>query len=411
MTPFRRLRARTVTALCAIVASGAVLAGVLTLPAAGWRTVLPMVAAVVVTCAVLGRWPASRPRLAPAAGLVAATSALGTVTGLHPRSLLHAGLMALVEYGVLLLLIFLVVRFTEPRRAAVVGGCLALSESAVMLRLEPPSEPFEVLGQFALFVLVAGVAAAVGGYLRSLDARRLRSVREARATQRLQLASDLHDFVAHDVSGIVALAQAAQVVGGGGQDQVLPLLRRIEAAGLQALASLDRTVLMLGDASGGPSVRGSETGEVRGSPYGLGDVAAMVDRFRASGRSEVVLESLLTAEHLAEVPREVASTAHRTVAEALTNVRRHAGSCAPVRISLRVDGDPAERTLVVGVANDTGADGAGPASAGLDEERRGGGTGLIGLKGRIDALGGTLTAGPHGNDGWRLLAAFPYTAG
>ncbi|MGW7057985.1 sensor histidine kinase [Streptomyces sp. NPDC054904] len=407
MKQHQRLRTWTLTALCATVSAGAVLAGVLALPAAGWQTVLPMVVAVVVTCVVLGRWPTSRPHLAPAAGLVAATSAVGTATGLHPRSLLHAGLMALVEYGVLLLLIFLVVRFAEPRRAVVVGSCLALSESAVMMRLEPPSALFEVLGQAALFVLAAGVAAAVGGYLRSLDSRRLRSVHEARKTQRLQLASDLHDFVAHDVSGIVVLAQAAQVVGGGaGQERVLPLLQRIEAAGLQALASLDRTVLMLGETPGAPVAAGAGSGEVRSSPYGLGDVTDMVDRFRASGSSEVVLDSLLTEEHLTEVPREVASTAHRTVAEGLTNVRRHAGRASLVRISLRVEGTPRHRTLVVGVTNDVGA-----AGAGFDEPRRGGGTGLVGLRERVGALGGTLTAGPHEDDGWQLLASFPYAAG
>ncbi|MFF3015272.1 sensor histidine kinase [Streptomyces sp. NPDC057939] len=433
MEQHRRLRAWTVTTLCAAVAAGAVLTGALALPAAGWRTVLPMVVAVTVTCAVLGRWPASRTRLAPAAVLVAATSAVGTAAGLHPRSLLHAGLMALVEYGVLLLLVFLVVRFAEPRWAVVAAGCLALSESAIMLRLEPPSDPFEVLGQLSLFVLAAAMAAAVGGYLRSLDSRRLRSVHEARKAQRLQLAADLHDFVAHDVSGIVVLAQAAQVVGGAGQEQVLPLLRRIEAAGLQALASLDRTVLMLGEVPGGPVASGAEAGEVRSGPYGLGDVTDMVDRFRTSGRSEVVLESLLTEEHLTEVPREVAATAHRTVAEGLTNVRRHAGSASSVRITLRVEGNPPDRTLVVGVTDHTGAnragadhvgadragtdaaaaaaDGTGSVGGGFGRARRGGGTGLAGLGERVGALGGTLTAGPHGEDGWQLLASFPYTSG
>lgn len=108
----------------------------------------------------------------------------------------------------------------------------------------------EAAAQSSFFALGAAAAAATGGGLRTLETRRIRAVHEARRSQRLQLAGDLHDFVAHDVSGIVVLAQAAQVIGADRPEEVLPLLRQIEASGLQALGSMDRTVHMLRSSDG-----------------------------------------------------------------------------------------------------------------------------------------------------------------
>ncbi|WP_405193528.1 sensor histidine kinase [Streptomyces anulatus] len=400
LNPQRGLPAGAVRAACTTVLVLAMLTAVLTWTEAGWKTVVPMATTVVVTFTVLGWWPKTRPVLAPAAATVAAVTALGTLIGRPSRSEGHAGLMALVEIAVSLLMIFMVVRFEPPRRALPLGSALALSESTVLLRLEMPPTLAQALGQSAMFMLVGGGAAVVGGYLRSLDSRRTRSVHEARKAQRTQLAADLHDFVAHDVSGIVVLAQAAQVVGGTGRhEQVLPLLERIEAAGLQALASLDRTVLML-NASGAD---GASAGDVRSAPYGVRDIADLVQRFTTSGYTEVDYACALTDEEIAEVPREVAETAHRTVVEALTNVRRHAASTTAVRVSVRINGNGRNRALVVDVSNSAQA--IGP--VGFGGPRSGGGTGLVALTERVTVLGGEFTAGPYGDDGWRVLAALP----
>ncbi|MFF8500084.1 sensor histidine kinase [Streptomyces anulatus] len=402
LNPHRGLPAGAARAACTAMSVLALLAAVFTWTDAGWKTVVPMAVTVVVTFTVLGWWPKARPVLAPAAATVAVVTALGTLIGRPSRSEGHAGLMALVEIAVSLLMIFMVVRFEPPRRALPLGSALALSESTVLLRLEIPPTLAQTLGQSAMFMLVGGGAAVVGGYLRSLDSRRTRSVHEARKAQRSQLAADLHDFVAHDVSGIVVLAQAAQVVGGAGRhEQVLPLLERIEAAGLQALASLDRTVSMLNTSGADGSSAGA--GDVRSAPYGVRDIDDLVQRFTTSGYTEVGYECALTDETIAEVPREVAETAHRTVVEALTNVRRHAASTTAVRVSVRVAGDGRDRALVVEVSNTAQA--IGP--AGFGGSRSGGGTGLLALTERIAVLGGEFTAGPYGDDGWRVLAVLP----
>ncbi|WP_145806249.1 sensor histidine kinase [Kribbella amoyensis] len=224
--------------------------------------------------------------------------------------------------------------------------------------------------------MCAGLAAAVGGagrYLHLLDRRRVRAVHEARQAQRLGLARDLHDFVAHDVSGIVAQAQAGQV----SKDPAIAqeALRRIEAAGLRALASMDRTVHLL---SPGPA------------RYGLADLPDLVEQYA----SDVTLELPPL-----EPPREVGAAAYRIVAEALTNIRRHAP--ATTRITVAV-GQAADRLTTVVTNHTTNA-------TPVRSSRRGGGLGLVRLTELVEALGGELEAGPVPG-GWQVSATLPLGA-
>ncbi|MER5733304.1 histidine kinase [Streptomyces sp. NPDC002138] len=401
-----RLRNAAPGALCAVLGAGALTAALLTAPSAGWRAVLPMSVAVVAALALTG-FPARVP-LVPTAAAVAVTSALGTAAQFPPAAETQqgpVGLLALAEVAALLVLVLLLARRAPARQAVVLGSVIALLESTVVLRLQLPPTVLEAAAQSAFFALGAIGAAAVGGYLRTLESRRLGAVRDARRTQRLQLARDLHDFVAHDVSGIVVLAQAAQVVGATQPDKVLPLLAQIEAAGLQALGSMDRTVHML-DGADATAAGGGRGGEGRPQAYGLTDIVDVIDRFRASGRAEVDLDIDLTPAHVARVPREVAATAHRAVVEALTNIRRHAPTTPLVRVRVLPDltGPVPGPVLAVSVTNSAPSlhDG------GLGERaRRGGGSGLEGLAERAAALGGTLDFGVRADGGWRTSATLP----
>ncbi|WP_169515731.1 histidine kinase [Amycolatopsis nigrescens] len=96
----------------------------------------------------------------------------------------------------------------------------------------------------AFWALGPAFAAAVGLYFRYQQNARDRAVAAARRAQRLDLARDLHDYVAHDLSEMIAQAQAAQLAGEP-DPAVLVALRRIETAGLKAMSSMDRTVHML----------------------------------------------------------------------------------------------------------------------------------------------------------------------
>jgi signal transduction histidine kinase len=123
------------------------------------------------------------------------------------------GLLGLVEAAGLLALLALVVRTAPVRVAWWLGVLLIVTDLAYLLRVPPP--PTLAAGMATLMVWFAGPVTALiaGGYPRLAEARRRRSVDEARRTQRRQLARDLHDFVAHDLTGIVVQAQAAQRVG------------------------------------------------------------------------------------------------------------------------------------------------------------------------------------------------------
>lgn len=220
--------------------------------------------------------------------------------------------------------------------------------------------------------------------------------------------------MAHDVSGIVVLAQAAQVIGADRPEEVLPLLRQIEASGLQALGSMDRTVHMLRSSDGtapAPAVRDA-TDASPPVAYGLEDIVDAVDRFRTACRAEVRLDMDRSPERIGRVPREVASTAHRVVMEALTNIRRHAGTAPWVTVSVTPGPERPRPVLIVSVTNGRPTGGE-TADGRLGDRERPGASGLRGLAERARALGGTLESGvhgehgEHGEHGWRVTAVLP----
>ncbi|WP_305785737.1 alpha/beta fold hydrolase [Symbioplanes lichenis] len=225
-----------------------------------------------------------------------------------------------------------------------------------------------------------------GVYLRSLDAARLRAAAEGRREQRLRTARDLHDFFAHEVTGIVLEAQAARL---DADDGTAATLTRIEEAGQRALAAVDRAMEL---------TRSSE-------PAGLDDLADVVGRF-ASGAPMTVR---LDAAPVGVLDPAVAGTARRVVMEALTNVRRHAATAGTVLIRVRREAT----ALIVSVSDDGDAPAAGglvtaaPGGGASAAARPAGGTGLAALSRDVAALGGSLQAGPGDPAGWTVRAALP----
>ena len=289
-------------------------------------------------------------------------------------------LLVLAEVGALLVLAAFAVRVAPAGWWLRLAVLPAVAVPAFLLRYGWVPVTGPALGGFAAWTLVAVCAVAVGAYLRRLDAARVRSVTEARRAQRLQLARDLHDFVAHDVSGMLAQAQAGQLLASRDPAAAAAAFRRIEQAGLQALASLDRTVHMLDGAL----------------PAGLADVPELVARFGSAVDASVDLDLVL--------PREIGATVYRVVVEGLTNVRRHAPGASRVAVRVGLRGS----SVVVCVGDSGAGPGrfAGRGLGGLGLGRRGG-LGLPGLAERVEALGGTLVAGPDGAGGWRVEASLP----
>ncbi|NEC43377.1 histidine kinase [Streptomyces sp. SID8016] len=416
-----RLQERAVAPVCAALAPGGVAVALLA-PAGGLQA--GATTAVAVLGVLVVAWRRHRPRtVAWAAAGVAAASALGTLFSSPPTTVRATGLATLVEIAALLLLVCLVARYAPVRQAAALCSILGLLSSTALFRLHVPPSAVDAAAQSAFFALGTIAAAATGGGLRSLETRRVRAVREARQHQRLELAADLHDFAAHDVSAVVVLAQAAQVIGADRPEELLPLLRQIEESGQQALGSMDRTVHMLrtpGDSPGSPDA--PQASPPPGT-YGLEDIVDVVDRFRAAGPADVRLDMDRRSEHVRRVPHGVAGTAHRVVVEALTNVRRHAATAPWVAVSVLLDrAEDADPVLTVSVANGPPAPG-GTGGGHLGDRVHPAATGLAGLSERTRALGGTLRFGaaqenhgartddgPHGRPGWQVTATFPLPA-
>jgi signal transduction histidine kinase len=241
--------------------------------------------------------------------------------------------------------------------------------------------------QFAfLCALGWGGAVAIGLVLRETDTRRRAALEDVRSTERMELARELHDVVAHHVTGIVVAAQAAAVVARTSPDDVDRALAAIETAGTDALAAMRRMVGVL---------RGQDSDGARSPGAELAGVSRLIAQFDPDERL-VRLTTDPGLEH-AVLPAGVAATGYRVVQEALTNVRRHAPEAAAVEVDIRIR----EGALQVTVRND------GVPAVPAAPRGGSGGFGLAGMAERVKALDGSLTAGPTGPGVWTVAAHIP----
>jgi signal transduction histidine kinase len=237
--------------------------------------------------------------------------------------------------------------------------------------------------------LLWGGSLAVGLILRDADARRLAALAAVRTAERLRLARELHDLVAHHVTGIVVRAQAARVLAGhpvASEQDDAEVYREIEEAGSGALTAMRRLVGMLR----------TDAGDSPAPASGIRD--AVLDA--ASGHGGISPSLPDELDDLTVAP-ELITTVHRVVLEALTNVRRHAPEATEVQVAARVQHEPVGDLLILEIVND-GANGS---------HQEGSGYGLIGMTERVTALGGTLRAGTEPGRRWQITVRFPIDDG
>ncbi|MFB7631519.1 sensor histidine kinase [Streptomyces sp. NPDC056149] len=331
------------------------------------------------------RWlTVSRRAALAAAGSWAVTLAL---VALPTRS--AAGTWGLPETVALLGILLATARRAEPPRAAVVL-CVALGTAVVggPLRMRHYGD---LVNYAFVLTLAVGAVLGLGVYLRALDARRARAVAAVRQGERLELARDLHDFVAHHVTGIVVQAQAARTIRATAPEQVDAMLFGIERAGLETLDSMRRLVRVLREEEG----RGVRPGELYAA---LAELAA---DFSRRGGPDVTVRIAADARRVRLAP-EIETSVQRVVQEALTNVRRHAPGATTVALRAALRGPQPRSQLTVEVRNGPSGERGAAAPAGGR-----GGFGLVGLRERAEAVGGALTAGPLPEGGWQLTASFP----
>lgn len=220
------------------------------------------------------------------------------------------GAFSMWEVAVLLALLCILARWGTGIAAVLGAALLTLAEAMWLVRFIPDVGT----GGIALWSLAALLAAGVGGYPRLAERRTRRRIAQAAQQQRRQLERDLHDYVAHDVSGILAQAQAARFARLDDPAIVKRTLEDIEASAERALATMDRTVRLL-RADG-------ETAPRR--PIlrpGLAELPDAVAAFALTVHGRVTLKVDLEP---SEIPDPSGELVHRVVIEALTNVRRHA---------------------------------------------------------------------------------------
>ncbi|KAB2347407.1 sensor histidine kinase [Actinomadura rudentiformis] len=246
-----------------------------------------------------------------------------------------------------------------------------------------------------LTVLVA-IAIGAGLWLRAIDARRARALVAARRDERLELARDLHDFVAHHITGIVVQAQAARFTAGSGAaqdpEQLDTMFAGIEKAGTEALTSMRRMVGLLREAQHtGPDT--DATGQSKTRPVGgLTQVEELVVAFKDPPAT------LEISDELGVLAPEVATSVHRIVQEALTNARKYAADATAVRVGVWRTHEGVQVTV-----RDNGRGTSQSARRRLPS----GGFGLVGLGERVEALGGRIHAGPRPEGGWEVVAVLP----
>jgi signal transduction histidine kinase len=265
---------------------------------------------------------------------------------------------------------------------ALVGLAVYFTLAALLGRVDPatPATVAAHLGWLLLVLLVAEVATT--GRQRRLEAERTRAeeVRRRAGEERMRIARELHDVLAHNISLINVQAGVALHLMDDQPGQSRSALVAIKQASNDALGELRSVLDVLRQGAEQPP---------RSPASGLAHLGSLV-----AGAGSTGLEVRTQVEGTPRpLPVGVDLAAFRIVQEALTNVTRHAGPASATVVLSYGKGD-----LAVQVDDD----GRGPAAA-----ADGGGNGIRGMRERVAALGGELTTGPRPGGGFRVLARLP----
>lgn len=288
---------------------------------------------------------------------------------------------------------------TASRRTAWAGVALLLAGTGVGRLVAGYSlllHELVFLG-WASAAVLAGQALAARGERAAAERERVAHAHDqALAAERLRIAQDLHDSVAHAMATInVQSGVAAHLVDRRPQ-QAAQALEAIRAASADALDELGAILGVLRQDGAAP----------RAPLAGLDGVAELVERARADGLRVTQSGVAGDVEHTPGVPATVGAAAYRVVQEALTNARRHAGADAAVTVGLdTVDADHRIPGLQVTIIDDGGVRRGSGATA--DAGAAASGFGLVGMRERVEASGGTLTTGPLPAGGFRVVAHWP----
>jgi signal transduction histidine kinase len=328
-----------------------------------WR---PFATIVAVGLAPVMLWRRTQPLACVVVGFGTAM-ALGLATLAGGPS--HVGLNAMIY---ILVLVYALVRWGSGRE--IVIGLMFVLVAAVIGTVADYTGPSQIIGGFGILTAVAAGGAAFRYRAESWR----RALEQIRSQERVGLARELHDMVAHHVSAIAVQAQAGRALAGQRPEAGLEALAAIEGEASQTLAEMRAMVRVLRE--GAPA-------EYTPQP-GVADLASL------ARRDPVPVVDVEVPGDLDELPLQVDAAVYRLAQEALTNALRHARNASRVEIRV-VEG---EGRLRLRVTDDGQIDPARPASHGF---------GLLGMTERVQLLGGTLRAGPASGGGWTVDAELP----
>ncbi len=374
--------------------------------AAAAAPVLPSLLVAAVAAAQLGhRSNSARSPLAAAVGLSVLLAVPLLWRRRHPVATFAVlAVVALVQWAAdvrlladvaLLIALFAVFERSSARVNWLAALVLGLGAVLADLRWERPGDRVQTLmlltvtAAAALFAGIAvrnrrtALAAAIERGER-LERERHQQALLDLAAERARIAREMHDIVAHGLSVMVRLSDAAVAKLPVDPARSSSVMAQVSATGREALEDMRRLLRVLRTEGDGVALRPQP---------GVADLDALFQQVRATGLD---IEPTVTA-----LPpglgRDVELVVYRTVQEALTNVIKHARQ--PTRVQVTLTGGPEQ--IVIEVADDGAAPSACPARPAADRH------GLTGMTERVAAYGGRVQAGPGPVRGWCLRASVP----
>ena len=307
--------------------------------------------------------------------------------------------------GLALLIALYTVAAMRPRRDALVcAGLLEVVAVTALLLYVYSKWWFDAIFVSGMIAAALGLGLYVTArraYLAELHDRAERLEREAdqqaalaAAAERARIAREMHDVVAHHLTVMTTLAEAAIAAAASSPEKANDVMRSVAATGRRALADTRRLLGVLREPAGQDSASQDSTGTLQPVPD-LSQLDVLIEQVRSAG-----LDTTLELHGQApDVPAGVQLAVYRLVQEALTNTLKHGG--ADARACVRLSFAPGELRVDV---DDDGAGRAAPAAAGA-------GGGLPGMRERIRAYGGDVQAGPRQPAGWAVSARLPLDNG
>jgi len=313
---------------------------------------------------------------------------------LPPRPL-SSGLIGLAVLAIAAGLEICYMAATRTRRVSVSGVVMAVGAGVLIPLLGVPPNGSIRVGTgpgvpvvTVLISLVMVIAWLIGHSIRQAQAQaellRAQAAAQAAMAERLRIARELHDIVAHSIGIIAIQAGSGRSVFDARPDQAHEALAAIEATSRDTLSGLRRMVTGLRHPEPGPGQ----------APLGPTPGLADIDRLAATTLDAGVHVEVEWRGSREQLPPEVDLSAFRIIQEAVTNVVRHAGTS-----ECQVCIDQQDGQLSIEITDS----GRGGAAAGT-------GYGITGMRERAALLGGDFSAGPRPDGGFRVAARLPVPA-